>query len=40
VVTGAQIQRQHGIHRRTGLRNNFTRRREIKDVALREGLRP
>ena len=40
VITRAQIQRQHGIDRRTWLRDHFTRRREVKDVALRERLRP
>jgi len=40
VVAGTQIQRQHGIDRRTWLRNHFSRRREVKDVALCERLRP
>jgi len=40
VVTRAQIQRQHGIDHRARLRDYLTRRREVKDVALREGLRP
>jgi hypothetical protein len=39
VITGTQIQRQHGIDRGAWLRNYFTRRREVKDVALRERLR-
>ncbi len=40
VVTRAQVQRQHGIDHRAWLRNHLARRREVKDVALRERLRP
>ena len=40
VVAGAQIQWQRGINRGAGFRHHFARRRVVKDVALREGLRP
>jgi hypothetical protein len=40
VVPGAQFQRQRGIDRCTLLGNHFTRWNEVKDVALRERLRP